>query len=384
MANEHFASRAAVNGFAFVPIGTVEEYRQEFENAEIWQSLAGVKTLGRWICRSMPAQYQAVVEHHEEGNTVVVCSGAAFGARIAHDALGLPLATIMLQPALIRSAHRPPIVAGAPPVLRWLPPFVIRGLFFRPFDAFADHVLRVGEVNAFRTEVGLAPVKRLAADWWLSPQRVIALFPSWYAEPQPDWPKQLRMTGFPLYDQLTDAAAMPDDAQQFLAGGTPPIVFTPGTGMMHGRAFFEAAVEACRLLGRRGMLLTRHTDHLPPSLPPSVGHFTYVPFSQLLQRAAAIVHHGGMGTLAQAIAAGIPQLVMPMAYDQPDNASRLKRLGIGDSLRPRAFRGPAVARKLQRLLDAPQTAERCATLARKMDGPGAIQQTCELIEELVG
>ncbi len=84
------------------------------------------------------------------------------------------------------------------------------------------------------------------------------------------------------------------------------------------------------------------------------------------------------------MAAGIPQLVMPMAFDQPDNAARLKRLGVGDWLKPKAFRAPAVAQKLQHLLDSPEVASRCRARARDLDRVKALAETCELIEELVG
>ena len=379
--NEHFEGLAARNDLAFIANGTTEQYRKAFEDPDVWKSVAGARILGRWMCDSMPAQYEAVIKHVEPGETVIVASGAAVGARIAHETLRVPMASIVLQPAVIRSLHRTPVVAGVPSLPTWLPPGAKRP-FLWVFDRIADRFFCIAEVNAFRASLGLRPVKSLVKEWWLSPQRVIALFPDWYGMPQPDWPQQIRMTGFPLFDEPTKDNALPGDAKQFLDDGDPPIVFTPGTGMMHGRAFFEAAVEACRLLGRRGLLLTRHTGQLPPTLPNSVRHLAYVPFGQLLTRAAAIVHHGGVGTLAQAMAAGIPQLIMPMAYDQPDNADRLRRLGVGDTLKRRAFRGPAVARKLDRLLTSPAVAESCRAIARRLDGSRAVEQTCDLLEEL--
>ncbi|MCH8243880.1 MAG: glycosyltransferase [Planctomycetes bacterium] len=329
----------------------------------------------------MPAQYEAVIKHVEPGETVIVASGAAVGARIAHETLRVPMASIVLQPAVIRSLHRTPVVAGVPALPTWLPPSVKRP-FLWVFDRIADWLFCIAEVNAFRASLGLRPVKSLVKEWWLSPQRVIALFPDWYGMPQPDWSQQIRMTGFPLYDDPSKSNTLADDVQQFLDTGDPPIVFTPGTGMMHGRAFFDAAVGACRILGRRALLLTRHTEQLPPTLPDSVRYVSYVPFSELLPRAAAIVHHGGVGTLAQALAAGIPQLVMPMAYDQPDNAARLKSLGVGDWLKRSAFRAPAVAQKLRYLLESKEVAARCRTLAQRVDKTRGLRQACDLIEEL--
>ena len=79
------------------------------------------------------------------------------------------------------------------------------------------------------------------------------------------------------------------------------------------------------------MFLTQYPEQLPARLPNGVRHFNYIPFSTVLPRAAAFVHHGGIGTTAQALAAGVPQLVVPLAHDQPDNAVRIRHLGVGDS-----------------------------------------------------
>ena len=114
-------------------------------------------------------------------------------------------------------------------------------------------------------------------------------------------------------------------------------------------------------------------------MPPSVRHFDYLPLSQLLPRCAAIVHHGGIGTTAQGFAAGIPQLMMPMAFDQPDNAARAERLGVARSISPRAFRPAAVARLLDQLIDRPETAASCQRIAQQCHDPHRLDPACDAI-----
>ena len=126
LANEHFKPLATNNGFQFVPIGTAAEYQQALRNPDLHKKIASAKTLARSICEAMPTQYQAIRGLHEPHQTVVVASGASFGARIAHEKLGVPLATIVLQPAVVRSAYRMPVVAGAPSVPAWLPLWLMR------------------------------------------------------------------------------------------------------------------------------------------------------------------------------------------------------------------------------------------------------------------
>src|SRR5262249_55048888 len=161
-----------------------------------------------------------------------------------------------------------------------------------------------------------------------------------------------------------------------------PIVFTPGTGNMHARAFFTTAVAACTRLKRRALLLTQYEGQGPSRLPTGIRSFHYVPLGQLLPPVAALVHPRGIGTVSQALAAGVPQLICPMAYDQPDNAARVKRLGIGDWLAPRSFQIHAVKRKLRSLLNSAEVAQRCRMVAARLQNSHALEATCQLVERL--
>jgi UDP:flavonoid glycosyltransferase YjiC (YdhE family) len=154
--------------------------------------------------------------------------------------------------------------------------------------------------------------------------------------------------------------------------------------MRQGSAYFAAVAAALARLGRRGLLLTPFREQLPATLPPGVAHFDYVPFSQVLPRAAAFVHHGGIGSCAQGLAAGVPQVVMPMAHDQPDNADRLRRLGVSRTLPPKHFRGPELAAVLDELGRDERTAKACREVAERFRGADALGETCRLIEELAG
>ena len=154
--------------------------------------------------------------------------------------------------------------------------------------------------------------------------------------------------------------------------------------MRNGRAYFEAAVEACRRLGIRGVLLGAGGEQIPENLPPGVCHADYAPFSEVFPKAACVVHHGGLGTSAQAMRAGVPQLVMPLAYDQADNATRMKRLGVARLLYPKRFTGTRLAKRLKSILDAggmKDSARRLSERLREVDGAS---MACALLEDLVG
>ena len=210
-------------------------------------------------------------------------------------------------------------------------PIAAKRFLFQVINREADLVFGPA-INDLRAQQGLPTVQGITSHWWHSPRRVIGLFPEWFAAPQPDWPLHTTLTGFPLFDADTGVGLSPE-LETFLDGGDTTRRVSPGLR---------------------------------------------------LPRAAALVHHGGIGTAAQGLAAGLPQLVMPMTFDQPDNANRLERLGVAASLRPRGFTGPAVAAALRRILDSDTVAARCATFASKLDPSAAVTQTCEEIERSVG
>jgi UDP:flavonoid glycosyltransferase YjiC (YdhE family) len=236
-------------------------------------------------------------------------------------------------------------------------------------------------INKFRRELGLRPVRRIITHWCHSPNRVIGLFPDWFGPPQKDWPPQVKLTGFPLYDEK-DVTPLPPELETFLQSGTPPIAFTPGSAMFFGQKFFAAAAEACQRMGRRGVLLTRHAEQIPANLPAGVIHIPFAPFGLLLPRCAAVVHHGGIGSIAQGLSSGVPQLIMPMNFDQPDNAYRVKRLGVGDYLFPKQFTGGNAAAALDRLIQSPSVAQSCRQIAQRIAATDALTQTAECIEQL--
>jgi UDP:flavonoid glycosyltransferase YjiC (YdhE family) len=213
-----------------------------------------------------------------------------------------------------------------------------------------------------------------------SPQKNLGLFPDWFASPQPDWPPQTQLTSFVYYDKQNGTEEISNELDAFLGAGSPPIIFTAGTAMKHADQFFRDCIEACQLLGQRGILLTQHPEQLPDELPPGIQQFAYLPFSKILPRALALVHHGGIGTTAQAIAAGIPQVIRPMAHDQPDTAARVEKLGIGVSLSPQKFNAASLAEKLDALVTSQAVLERCKIYAGRIHPDQSLNETCMIIE----
>jgi UDP:flavonoid glycosyltransferase YjiC (YdhE family) len=233
-------------------------------------------------------------------------------------------------------------------------------------------------------ELGLAPASGInCLGDSHSPTLVLALFSKLLAAKQPDWPEQSVVTGFPFYDG-GNGRQLPPELARFLESGPPPIVFTLGTAVSTGaRRFFEDSAAAARQLGRRAVLALKDARNRPSQLPEGVIAVDYAPFTELFAGAAAIVHHGGIGTTGLAMRAGRPMLVVPHSWDQPDNADRVRRLGVARVLGPRRYTADRAARELQKLLDTPTYAGRARHLAEQMLHEDGTKTACDVLEELL-
>jgi UDP:flavonoid glycosyltransferase YjiC (YdhE family) len=377
--NPYFAPLVEQAGLEQIPIGTAAEYQQLAATPGLWEPLKGPKIIFQAVGDLVAPVYETVVRHHVPGDTVVVASTLALGARVAQELHKIPTVSIHLQPSMFRSYTDPPTIPGmltGPRVPHWLMKFQ-----WLLIDKLVIDPLAAKGLNAFRKQKGLPPVKRILRDYLHSPELTIGLFPAWFAPPQADWPPQVKVTGFPLYDER-GVSHLSADLLKFLEEGPPPIAFTFGSAMWEAQDLLEQSAHACALLGRRGILLTRHRDHLPVQLPPGVKHVDYAPFSELLPRCAALVHHGGIGTASQGLAAGVPQLVLPHAHDQLDNATRLARLGVAKFLAPKRYKAGRAARVLGELLESGEIAGNCREVAGRFAGVDVMGETCRLIEGL--
>ena len=341
---------------------TPDELPQMLTDANLWKPATCKKVAfayaGRAVapCTAAIDQVMAQIGKPE----LILAPMISFGARIAREKHRIRVITVHLYPAAMMSADDPPLVFPAIRFLKRLP-LPLRKLILSlpsPYDRFAlPAVIQACEDH------GVTPPRRLWKQWHHSPDGVLALFPSWFARVKQDQPNNTLQWDFPLED-MAQQPQLHSDLQQFLAAGAKPILFTAGTGQFHASYFFEIAARVVARLGCRAIFLTTKTAQVPAKLPSDVFVAAYAPFSQILPLAAVMVHHGGIGTLSQCLAAGIPQLVVHMSLDQPDNAARVERLGVGLSLAAEKLSEKRLLRRVQRCLEDPQI-QSSATLHAK-------------------
>jgi UDP:flavonoid glycosyltransferase YjiC (YdhE family) len=377
-APETYRAHAHALGIEFHALVTAGEVNQMLADPDLWHPLRSGMMMARWGGPMIPRQYEALVRLAAQSDSVLVANPGVLAARLVQEKLGVPTASLLLQPGLLPSSIAPPEMPGGLTIPAWFP-HPLRQLYWMAVDA-AGYALVAPSLNRMRDGLGLSPVRRVFR-WWLSPDLVIGLFPGWYAAPQPDWPPQFRLAGFGRFDGAREALS--EDVRMFCEEGSPPIAFTFGTGMTHAGGFFRTAVAVCEALGARGLLLTKYPGVIPVCLPPQVRHCAFAPFRQLFPLCGAVVHHGGVGTTAAALEAGCPQLVLPLAWDQPDNAARAAKFGVGLALGPRRRSRQHMSHALARLI-TPEITEQCRAIASRAGGEDGLERAAGWVEELAG
>ena len=108
-----------------------------------------------------------------------------------------------------------------------------------------------------------------------------------------------------------------------------------------------------------------------------------MPYSAVFPHAAAVIHQAGIGTLAQALTAGRPQLIVPVAFDQPDNAQRAEALGVARVMPFKKVTAKRLAEALGPLLEDRTYASRAATVAATLGREDATGVACDALEALL-
>lgn len=379
--NPYFERYAKDVGIAFVPIGTADEYLTLLGAVPSKDPIKAFRYVAQAFMQATPLTYKAMEADILPGETITVGSSFLFACRLLREKHGVPTTTVHLAPSAFRSTTNPPRMGSLH--MTAATPKIIQRLVWAATDRFFLDPLLTKPFNQIRTRLGLPPIRRMMKEWIHQADKVIGMFPEWFAMPQPDWPGDVVFAGFPLYDHA-EQVCLPENIQKFIGSGEAPVVFTAGTATAAEQEFFATSVEACKQIGRRGILVSQFADQIPAALPANILHVPYAPFSRLLPHAAAFVHHGGIGTTSQAFRAGVPQLIRPVAYDQFDNSFRATQLGVAVELSSFHYTIQKVADALTRLLENRLIRENCHKMKAKVGEEGAAQTTAEAILQMAG
>lgn len=376
-ANPYFSRYASDVSLRHVPVSTVDAYLRLLRESSGVAPRRALQRISQAAAEVGPLFYEAMKADARPGDTIAIGSSLVLAPRLLRETRGIPCAMVHLAPTVFRSSLAPPRLAS-----RWVDarsPALAKRLAWWVIDTFYEPYF-VEPLNDFRVRLGLRRLEQTFHSWAHDADCVAAMFPDWFAPPQADWPGHVVLTGFPLYDH-GGVVPLPPKVAAFIAAGPPPVAFSAGTATITARAFYQTCADACRQAGLRGILLSQVPQQIPSQLPEGIVHVEYAPFSALLPKVAAFVHHGGIGSTSQALAAGVPQLIRPVGFDQFDNSARAVRLGVAREMLPGKYAAGAVAAALKELTADPALRRRCGDVAQRLAGSSSIAKTCDAILE---
>lgn len=374
-------------GFRFVPVkpGLDDLGPQEDWAAKANHSLFGTEFIVRTLILPYLNDGYATLRQAAEGQDLMIAHLLTFAAPLIAEELKIPWLSTALQPSVFFSAYDPPTLGFLTilPRLKFLGPSFM-GWFLKQLARPTNSWLK--PLSDLRAKIGLPPSSRNALVDGFSPYGTLTLFPPAFSAPQPDWPSGVTQIGFPLFDEELTKEISPG-LKDFLEAGPPPVVFTLGTAIVRMETnYFEVAYEAVRELSLRAVFLVGKTPRRVPQAAYSdlnVHISGYEPFSGLFPYAAANVHQCGIGTTSQALAAGRPQIMVPFAHDQPDNARRLAKLGVGHTIPARRLNVRRLVEALTLVTKDRRYLERASQLVPELQLAGFDQRLTDAVSTLL-
>ncbi|SDS93254.1 glycosyltransferase [Actinoplanes derwentensis] len=325
LTHEYYRTTVTAAGLDFVPIDTVDEYEAHLADAARQHHSTDIRDFRHHYDRTglftqLRYEVAELTRRHEPHHTVLVGTALAIhSVLIAAEALHAPAVCLFHSPWQV----------GHLPKVAWLYEQVL-----------ADRI------TTARADAGLPPV----GDWtrWMwSADRHIGLWPTWFDHATHPAPDHIQLAGFVLADGTATGRPPPG-----LTDGAPLLV-TGGTGRLLDRDYYDHLIAALADVGHPALLVARHRDLIPATLPPGIRWYPRLPFPQIAPHTAAVIHHGGIGTTARALAAGTRQVVLADGLDRPDNAARLAALGHARWLPREQWTTTAIATAIRDVLSRP-------------------------------
>jgi sterol 3beta-glucosyltransferase len=359
---------------------------------QLQQSLADVGGRNWRITRWLVENFQAVLEDlfratlsAAQGAELMINSGLSFAGWHVAEKLKLPAIAAYLWP--VTPTRELPPVSGQP-LPDWMP---LRGLYNRAsaklFNQAFFQLLRP-LVNSCRDQILDLPPLSLQDYWPLDNPRtptplLYGFSPAVIPKPA-DWSEYQQITGY-WFLEPQRAYQPPPELEAFLAAGPPPVSIGFGSMVDQDRDLVtRLALEALERCGRRGVLLGGWTELGSGALPENSIQLSSVPHDWLFPRVAAAIHHGGAGTTAAALRAGVPAVVVPNFADQFFWGWLVHRLGAGPAPLPRKkLSAPALGDAISQAVENPGYRANAARLGEAIRAESGVETAVDWVERFL-
>jgi sterol 3beta-glucosyltransferase len=382
LTTDDFEALAQGAGLKFCSTGTsIEAMLQSAEWKAVTESGNFLKILSRMTAETKRRAHElaANIPALFEGADLIVTGVGGMGGPFSiAEKLGIPIIQAYVFPFTPTRTFSSPLTATLP--------------LGRPFNQLSFHIMRqllwqsvrIADAST-RREIGMPPASFWGPYRTLRQKRIPILYGySKYVLPRPDdWDSNIDVTGYWFLDAPSDWTP-PSGLLDFLRAGSPPVYIGFGSmGSQNPEEATHLALKALALSGQRGVLASGWGGLSQSDLPDTVHMISSAPHTWLFPQMAAVVHHGGAGTTAAGLRAGVPSIIVPFFGDQPFWGQRVHKLGVGPSPIPRRrLTAERLAQAITQAVSDTGMRHQAIGLGEKVRAENGIGQAVSLIQSL--
>lgn len=299
---------------------------------------------------------------------VLLIDEGAWGAAAAAERSGLPWAFTVVSPVPLPSRDAPPFGLGLAPRHDLIGR--LRDRLARRFALGALERMMASHMNPVRARIGLPPVRTLN-DVYLAASVVLAYTAEPFEYPRSDWPAKVRLVGPGLWEPPADRPTWLDHVDR------PLVLITCSTLFQNDRRIVELSCEAFAGEPLEAVITTADVDPSGLAPPPNVRIERFVPHTPVIEHAACVVCHAGMGITQKALSHGVPVVAIPFGRDQPEVSRRVEVAAAGVRLPLRRLGPDRLRRAIHDAIDLLPGAKRIAEAFAAAGGPSAAADALE-------
>lgn len=380
VSNEYYANYAETQGIPFRSSTQKEDRERLLSNTDLWDSEKGMAVIASYTGVMFEKVCPILEEEIAKGCDLLISHAFSFSAKTMAEKYKIPHHSLLISPIQLYSTYRLPVFYGGRNY-NWIPRS-IKSLLYPLINRYVLDPLFPQEINKERAEWKLPPIHSFVF-WNTEADVTFGLWPEWYSPLEKDQsPTTKKLVGFPLGVEI-ESEENPA-LIEWIKNGPKPIVVTLGSGYLHTEKMLKTIKNIAQKHGERFILLGPHNTPDVISKNSSVLCQTHISLSHTLPYCKLAIHHGGAGTLAQVVQAGIPHIVIPQSHDQPDNAYRIESLGLGIALWTQNPTEEELTKAIQTVMSSSYIVKSCIAareriIASKENG---IKKIADLIDEM--
>lgn len=367
------------HNFDFICCQSVENYNKWLNDKITHIKRKSLESVVRHLMLdTMDAMFQALSKFKNE-KILVIMHPLAVGAKIACDKYYFENIIYCLQPFALFSIYDSPLYPGFE--LFTFLPNLIRRLLMIAVNQFIINGKILPIINKFRLEKQCLLIQGNFINWIFSNNsKVIGLFPPWLKHIPMDWPYNFEAHGFVFLENNKDVE-LADCVKTFLlCNAELPVILVTLSSI--NILSYEHEIEITRIvvkkLGIKVIFLTHNNEIMNEDCDNEL-FITYTKHALLLPYVSMVINNGGIGTCAIALSHGVPQLIIPKLFDQPDNANNFVKLGVALKLSSKQYNVKNAFKVINILINSPQIKNQCKYYANKINSFASIQNITEIV-----